>query len=62
MPTQVDGITQPAPVRHHRLQCALNDSGLHSAGVGDRQWSASQSLEKYQSALGDSNAKYDPYA
>ena len=62
MPTQVDGITQPA-LFDITAYSALNDSKTYdSAGVGTSQWSAEQALKSYQSALGDPNASMTTYA
>lgn len=62
MPTQVDGITQPA-LFDITAYSALNDSKTYdSAGVGTSQWSAKQALKSYQSALGDPNASMATYA
>ena len=62
MPTQVDGITQPA-LFDITAYSALNDSKTYdSAGVGPSQWSAEQALKSYQSALGDPNASMTAYA
>ena len=56
MPTQVDGITQPA-LFDITAYSALNDSKTYdSTGVGTSQWNAEQALKNYQSALGDPNA------
>ena len=62
MPTQVDGITQPA-LFDITAYSALNDSKTYdSAGVGTSQWNAEQALKSYQSALGDPNASMTAYA
>lgn len=62
MPTQVDGITQPA-LFDITAYSALNDSKTYdSSGVGTSQWSAEQALKSYQSALGDPNASMTTYA
>lgn len=62
MPTQVDGITQPA-LFDITAYSALNDSKTYdSAGVGTSQWNAEQALKNYQSALGDPNASMTTYA
>ena len=62
MPTQVDGITQPA-LFDITAYSALNDSKTYdSAGVGTSQWNAEQALKNYQSALGDPNARMTTYA
>lgn len=62
MPTQVDGITQPA-LFDITAYSALNDSKTYdSAGVGTSQWNAEQALKNYQSALGDPNASMTMYA
>lgn len=62
MPTQVDGITQPA-LFDITAYSALNDSKTYdSASVGTSQWNAEQALENYQSALGDPNASMTTYA
>ena len=61
MPTQVDGITQPA-LFDITAYSALNDSKTYdSASVGTSQWNE-QALENYQSALGDPNASMTTYA
>ena len=62
MPTQVDGITQPA-LFDITAYSALNDSKTYdSAGVGTSRWNAEQALKNYQSALGDPNASMTTYA
>ena len=62
MPTQVDGITQPA-LFDITAYSALNDSKTYdSSGVGTSQWNAEQALKNYQSALGDPNASMTTYA
>lgn len=62
MPTQVDGITQPALFDMTAYSALDNESTYSSAGINDTEWNADSALRIYRSSLGDSQADTARYA
>ena len=62
MPTQVDGVTQPALFDITAYAATNHASEYSAAGINNALWAAAKARKTYRSALGDGNASVTTYA